>query len=269
MKELIKKLSYSALVIRTIRFLGLKPLLRKWYYFILGPKAGFLAITVAGIPGKYHVADADELRLVESVTGQWGEGKVLSALLALVRPNDTLLDVGANVGTYTVLFSKAAPQGRVLAFEPEDAAYARLTENLALNATHNVTAFKTALGAENQAGFLQVGAIAGNSALTEGSGQKVQIARGDDFFTEKALPIPRLIKIDVEGYEYAVLEGLKVILSNPSCQVICCEIHPDFLPKEITDETILTYLRSLGFSKIQLFKKLFFKPYHVIAEKNA
>jgi len=64
------------------------------------------------------------------------------------------------------------------------------------------------------------------------------------------LPVPKAVKIDVEGFEYNVIRGLKQTLGHPACKTLCCEIHPYCLPDGITPQVIIDEVKSLGFGRI-------------------
>jgi hypothetical protein len=76
------------------------------------------------------------------------------------------------------------------------------------------------------------------------------VEKGDRLVAEEHLPLPRAVKIDVEGNEYAVIQGLRHTLAQPVCKMVCCEIHPHLLPASVHAESILELLKSLGFAHI-------------------
>ncbi|XGV98016.1 MAG: FkbM family methyltransferase [Leptolyngbya sp. BL-A-14] len=156
--------------------------------------------------------------------GEWSEGEV-SLFQPLIRPGDTVVEVGANIGTHTVFFAKAVgAKGHVLAIEPQRIVFQTLCANLALNSITNVQTYAIALG--EAPGFAQIPALDyyqlnnyGGVSLQESSGaqaagETVQIATLDSF----AIPQCRLLKIDVEGMELAVLKGATAMIQH--CQPI-------------------------------------------------
>ena len=150
--------------------------------------------------------------------GEFSEGEV-EVFRQLVRPGDLVMDVGANVGAHTVWFAKVVgPGGVVLAFEPQRLVFQTLCANVALNSLTNVWTFQLALG--ESAGMARAPApdprrptnFGGLSVRTDpqSRGEPVSLARGD------ALPISRcrLVKVDVEGMELAVLKGLSGVIDR-------------------------------------------------------
>lgn len=133
----------------------------------------------------------------------------------LLRPGDVFADVGANVGSYTVLAAKVC--GAIVhAFEPAAETLPALHENVALNGIGDqVTIHPVALGAsEGQVTFTR-GSDAMNK-IADGAGATVPIRRLDDL-----LPVaPLAIKVDVEGGEPAMIAGAARTLADPALQAI-------------------------------------------------
>jgi hypothetical protein len=96
--------------------------------------------------------------------------------------------------------------------------------------------------------------------------QVVEIMEGDHLVEIEKLPLPRAVKIDVEGYEYAVIRGLSQTLVQPDCELVCCEIHPSLLPAEVKPQDVLDLLKSLGFTHIDLYPLL--NTYHTVCYKR-
>jgi len=242
------------------------------YYYWDRPKNGILNVTVMGLPAKFHVRNPDELRLAESVSGQWGELPVIEGFLSHIHTGDVVFDVGANIGIYTILLAKkVGATGKVIAFEPEKESYDRLVDNAGINDLKNIIVQKKALGQEDKQAKLYIGKTTGNFSLIKSyekgvGSQDIEIVSGDAFLKAQNLPVPKAVKIDVEGYEYNVLVGLQETLRQPSCKVICCEVHPGLFPDGVTEETVLKYIESLGFTETKMFKRAF-SAYHIIACK--
>jgi FkbM family methyltransferase len=128
----------------------------------------------------------------------------------IVRPGQTVLDVGANFGTHTLWLAQAVgPAGLVYAFEPQRIVFQTLCANLALNGILNVRAYQAALGA--QPGSITVPPLdyhrpnnfGGVSLDPRGVGEEVPLLTVDGL----ALDACQLMKIDVEGMEGDVLAG--------------------------------------------------------------
>ena len=128
------------------------------------------------------------------------------------------LDVGANIGNHSVFMARHF--SRVLSFEPNPTALAPLRCNVELAGAHHVHVFP--VGLADRAGTLdfvqnQSGNLGGSgfafTGLRSGAVISCEVAKGDDLLTPAALGgALRLVKIDVEGAELAVLKGLAATL---------------------------------------------------------
>jgi len=147
---------------------------------------------------------------------------------------DVVYDVGANVGTWTLLALATNPHVRVEAFEPLPQHHAGFARNV--NGAPAVTLHPIALGSANGTAAMHVTDYSDASSLLpladasrvdfqleEISQVDVSVRRLDDYRAERGLPPPDLIKLDVQGYELEVLKGApeclrtaKVVLSEVS-----------------------------------------------------
>jgi FkbM family methyltransferase len=182
----------------------------------------------------------------------------LNALLSSLRRGDVAYDIGANIGIFSVLMAKmVAGGGHVVAFEPLPNVFEHLRANIALNALTNVRAFCTALSDVAGTRLMHTAdesvlSSLESSARTDARSEQVRIEIGDRLRAVEGLPIPRVVKIDVEGHESSVLRGLRETLSRPECRLVCCEIHPPMLPPGVTQETVLAQIRDLGFDDVRI-----------------
>lgn len=150
----------------------------------------------------------------------------MAFMLHFLLPGELMLDIGANVGTYTILAAKLR-KAQVISFEPDPATAARLDRNIAANdLTDRVEVRRHALGAHaGEIGFTTgldaMNRVTDNPAET---GQQVQLERLD---TALAGQQPTMIKIDVEGYEDAVFAGAGTTLSAPSLLSVEAETVSD------------------------------------------
>lgn len=269
----LKKFFYNPLFVKAARFFHLRGPLRKIYYFLFCPKNKILQVNLGELSTKFYAKTPDEMRLIESVTGDEGEKKVLLSLMSLLREEDTVYDIGANVGVYSILLGKKmGNSGKVFAFEPESESLKKIKENIKLNNLENINIIDKALGDSASFANLYISQTTGNFSLEniyekEAKSESVEVVKGDDFVEKNNLPIPNIVKIDVEGYEYRVLRGLKKSLEKPECRIICCEIHVGILSEGVTEEKIIDFIKSLGFNKIEFFRRAF-SAYHIIAIKE-
>jgi FkbM family methyltransferase len=162
----------------------------------------FLALHRAGLMGQ------EEMPLLEK----------------LVEPGMQILDVGANIGLYTLLLARLTEDsGRVFAFEPEPNLFSVLCENCAANEAVNVTPFQCAAGdANGRATFQRATFNSGDNRLGAGKPGaqpiEVEVARLDDVLPVQTV---QFIKLDVQGHEVAALTGMQQVLaSSPDVRVL-------------------------------------------------
>ena len=141
----------------------------------------------------------------------------MAVVLHLLRAGDLMLDIGANVGSYTVLAAKVAG-ARVVAFEPARETLPKLRANIAANDVgHLVTVSDCALGDRDGQIEFSVGLDTVNRVGAPGKSEWVELKRLD---TAAAALDPVMIKIDVEGFEPQLFAGAEVTLGKPTLRVI-------------------------------------------------
>ena len=147
------------------------------------------------------------------------EGKVYEAEeLALIAEHfergQTFVDVGANVGNHAVVAACHLGAAQVIAFEPGLTAHTVLVVNRALNGLSRLEIRKLALSDQPGETLLvtpQPHNLGGSHLAEEGFGQRVETARGDDLLKDRAVDF---IKMDVEGHEMKVLDGLSQTVAS-------------------------------------------------------
>lgn len=137
----------------------------------------------------------------------------------IVKPGDTVVEVGANIGAHTVpLAQLVGAHGRVYAFEPQHIVFQNLCANIALNSLLNVCTYSQAAGAASgqatlpAVDYTKLGNFGGIELQNLGQGTTVPVARLDDVLTD--LSNIRLFKLDVEGWEQSVLEGAPNLIAR-------------------------------------------------------
>jgi FkbM family methyltransferase len=149
-----------------------------------------------------------------------------------VRPGSVVLDVGANVGSYTLLFAMwAGPAGRVCAFEPAPDARDGLRLHVTLNGLADRVEIVPAAvwSTVGSVRFHVDGASGANAIAANGHGASVGSIEVEtttiDAFCERRRLCPDVIKIDVEGAEVEVLRGARHTLAIPGLHAFV-ELHP-------------------------------------------
>lgn len=169
---------------------------------------------------------------------------------------DTLVDVGANIGT--IAFAGAAAvgaSGRVIAIEPHPRTFACLLENGELNGFTNVRYCNRAVGASRgTVGFSNRPDDDQNRVL-EGGTIRVEATTLDALLEELGVVSVALLKIDVEGYEKHVLQGAERALARTQC-VLIETVERNLSSFGTSSGEILQMLRAHGFRLFRVDHRL-------------
>lgn len=140
-------------------------------------------------------------------------------LLHFLRKEDLFLDIGANVGTFTVLAS-GVREATTWAFEPDPAALHALTRNIELNGLcDRVVVHDCALGDRDGSELFTAGLDTMNriASVGEENTRVVSVRMIDELIGERR---PVMIKMDVEGYEESVVRGAKHLLGRGDVKIV-------------------------------------------------
>lgn len=174
----------------------------------------------------------------------------------LVKPGMTVVDVGAHIGFYSLLAARhVGPNGRVYAFEPNPEVYEIFIRNIEANEYQSiVSAIPKAVS--NREGKVRLYIPAEESAQSSlyahetgvQSSIEVETLTLDKFFAGEGWPKVDLVKIDVEGAEVEVLEGMKEVVSRNAELKLIVEFNPGCQLKSVGNvEKIFETLITLGF----------------------
>lgn len=167
------------------------------------------------------------------------EHEVFQFLDTRLQQYDTVIEIGANVGIFTLFLSKKLQDkgGRVFAFEPSQKVYSRLVRNLAVNGVANVACFGVAIGVET--GFTNFyepeGHLTNGSLVSEFAGCFSDQVRAVTVLVLGAAEVAALVtpeqrvlvKIDVEGFEASVIRALAPLFSKSRPDVLL-EVLPEY-----------------------------------------
>jgi len=240
----------------------LSNIMKRIYFLLYAPRDRRKPLVFSNIEIEVLVRNYGELRTVEAVleNDAVDESKIIEPMLNILREGDVAFDIGANIGIHTMLMAKkAGVHGKVIAFEPEENNYETLLKNIRMNKMQNVLTVKTALGDTVEDGKLYVnkhvgiGAISLIESTDSDMCQMVEVRPGDYLVEKLNLPVPKVVKIDVEGFEYPVIKGLLKTLSDKNCELLCCEIHKTLYPSGTTKEAVIDLIRKLGFRSIDTY----------------
>ena len=141
---------------------------------------------------------------------EWADYDSLHFIDEFLHPGDYFLDVGANVGLFTLLASRRIVSGGIVCVEPGRTQLARLREHLAANAI-SAEVFPVAVSDNNSTVYLTQGDAVAHVAAADGdsrraSAEVVQALLLDDFIPDR---VYHLMKLDVEGFEAPALSGAR------------------------------------------------------------
>jgi len=188
------------------------------------------------------------------------EREVAAYLAARVKPGQTCFDVGANIGAYVLQMSRwTAPDGRIVAFEPNPATLGVLRSPIAMNGLESrVTVVPKGAGArggtaalydtEAGSGLSRIGA-ANPGIQVAVTPTEIALTSIDEYCGESGI-VPDWILIDVEGYEYEVLLGAEDTLRRHAPRVLV-ELHPHLWSAE-SREAGERLLRALGLTAVPI-----------------
>jgi FkbM family methyltransferase len=232
--------------------------------------------TLTGVSPLFRIGSGIE---AEKILEKDNEEDLLTAFLKEIRPGDIVYDIGANIGLYSLpSVLKLKGTGKVIAFEPVPPWFDRLKENIALNGlgSRQVVPFNIGLSYQDETCEMIMKGVQGSGMggitagyrelLDKDQGQliSVRLVRGDDFIATEGIPQPNIVKIDVEGAELQVLQGLEKSIGYKGCRFILCEVHPHFMPHPPAQVEEL--LREYGFAlRISEGRR---SEYHILARKE-
>ncbi|MGQ3014631.1 MAG: FkbM family methyltransferase [Flavobacteriales bacterium] len=176
---------------------------------------------------------------------------------SLVKPGDTVVDIGANIGFYTrFLAQKVGPTGKVYAFEPDALNFKRLLQNTA--GLTQVQAVQAAVSHEN--GVLKIYRskmlnVDHRTYPVDGAESVEEIpAITLDSYLPSGLK-PSFIKIDIQGYEYFAFQGMRDLIARSPQLFIISEFWPHALTRSgASADKMLQLLDELGL-RIQVVQK--------------
>jgi len=205
-------------------------------------------ILIDWVEGTRVVVRRGETGLTGSVYCGLDEFADMAFVLHSVRPTDLFVDVGANVGSYTIL-ACAARGAQGIAIEPVLGTFARLKQNLAVNGlTEQVVALNAGVAdAEGELRFTVEQNCMNHVVLVPDPSENTTLVR--------VLPLdalieptkPTFLKVDVEGFEASVVAGAKRTLTNPWVKAVIMELNHSGKRYGFEDDSIVRQLAEHGF----------------------
>ena len=176
----------------------------------------------------------------------------------IIKPDMKIVDIGANIGLYTIWMAKRIQDGgEVIALEPSSREFKRLEQNIILNDLDNVTMLKTGasdsrrsgklhISNDNEPGLNTLGEIT-YSNIDEIAIEDIALNKVDNILSDLKIGHVDIIKIDVEGHEYFALQGMEDTLKRDH-PILILEINEESLDKQnCSASQIFRFLQDLGY----------------------
>lgn len=223
------------------------------------------------LPDGSVIANRNGDRVVRDVLQGGYERAELATLLSLLSPGSTFIDVGANLGFYTIPAAHAVgPSGRVIALEPGPA-HDELVEAISLSALDNVDVRR--LGAAEFEGSCTLNEIIGQSGLTSfrtrqgiTATSEIPVSSLDAVARAGGVGRVSVLKIDTEGYEGPVLRGASALLSNNQVDAVLIELSP-VISDDCGIAEVVALLRK-GWRGYEIYERGAFRSIPMLVERD-
>jgi len=186
---------------------------------------------------------------------RWTERDTLQFIKKITQPDSLVIDIGANIGFFTLETCKL-PGRRIIAFEPEPKNYRNLLKNISKRGFEKiVSSHRIALSNTSGCGSLYLSTLAPTDHKITGDSRSnsidVEFMRLDDFYNRNQFLFDRpisLIKIDVQGAELMVSEGMLTFLNAVNWPVLLVEYTPFYLGQAgVKCHEFLEFFLKLGY----------------------
>lgn len=249
-------------IFRTLKFILNHPLnvnkrtkaLKRWFFWQIGSRMVRGSVIVDFVNDSRLIVRPGMAAATLNIYCGLHEFEEMGFLLHYLSKDDLFVDVGANVGTYTIL-AAAAIGTPTIAFEPIPISFRALEENIRINRIQNIVDLKN-IGVGNRCGVATfTSSLDAMNHVVEDSEKlnntvKCKIDTLDSILGGK---IPKLLKIDVEGFELPVIEGAQQVLQNQNMEAIIIELNGSSTKYGSSDKDIYNLLIGHGFTAIRYF----------------
>lgn len=231
--------------------------LSKLYYINKGSKT----FTINNTSGLFDVSEDILLNKTNKIFRI--EERQIKAVLSAVNDGDVFYDVGAHIGMFSCFVIQGLDNGTVVSFEPNPYNLRTLNSNIELNKKSgiNTDIIEVALSDEYGRSHLTQPAneiadgLSFLSSDSDKNGVVVETAPADGLISDGKIQPPNVVKIDVEGAEPLVVDGMEKTLSREDCHTVFVEIHP---PRDTNEKSSIKKFNSSIEKMEQKFKNLGF-----------
>jgi FkbM family methyltransferase len=195
--------------------------------------------------------------------GRLNEPETSQFVIFALKPGDCFIDIGAHIGYFSLLAAAlVGTNGRVISFEPDELNFNHLNKNMVLNRFLNIHARNQALGSivEEKTFFINSDADGGHAFWDVGKHpfnkksrihkktRRVPVETIDSIMDHNPVPNLKLIKIDTEGAEHAILQGGMDTIQRQKIPYIICEVNRFGLEQMGSDEfSFRSFVEDLGY----------------------
>lgn len=241
-----------------------------WSLVTIGLVKGEFTLTVGDTTATFVAEDRDSVNM--TTRRVQNERDRIAELLEEVEENDVFYDIGANTGIYTSFVGHHC--STVVAFEPHPKNVAELEKNADRNC-EDVTVMDIALSDSEGTVGLSTPEVesshypdtdspgyGGGRIIPKATDIEVSTRRGDKLIEEDIIDPPTVVKIDVEGAEPLVIDGLSDAFGHERCRYVDCEVHrPSGSGRSIVDygsseEELFQQFEELGFDTVTKTKDI-------------
>lgn len=193
------------------------------------------------------------------------EEEVIESLEGILQPGDTFVDLGANEGFFSILASKiVGSKGKVIAIEPQSRLQSVLVRNIAENKAFNINVYQRVISDSQGVATLTLSPDmnTGSSGLVRVT--KYKTATEDiiqltfkQFIDQLNVSKIKLMKIDIESFEYEAVLGSKELFTTNLIENIALELHPDILKSRgKSGSDIVDFLHTAGYKENKRYRNL-------------
>ncbi len=190
----------------------------------------------------------------------------------ILKPGNVVVEAGANIGYYALMESRLiGKKGIVYAVEPSPKNFENLNRNIKLNKITNMKTYQLAIGDKIGKAKMNISPYSNLSSLVKQKNRRitktieVKVTTMDNFLKGKRHP--NFIRMDVEGYEYNILKGMKGILKSKKPMKIFIELHPHIMKKKQTIY-VLEILKKHGFETRKVIRSVTVAEMKVMAREQ-
>lgn len=196
-----------------------------------------------------------------------GEKEYVISLAETLAPEDIFYDIGSSIGLNSIIAAKKINKGKVISFEPDPENLDKLEKNYKLNKLTNYQIVNFAVGdAKNKLKLYTAGSNGFSPSLQKVNGIdsfiEVNVDSIDNLIKKGIIPLPDIVKVDVEGAELMVLRGMKNLLMGPVApRKIFLELHSDFITAfggSVSD--VYSFFENIPYS----YKNLYYRGPHTL-----